>query len=144
MIFRYIQEYRNSSAVFFNDLFVNFCFFAGLFLGVEVGVSLFVEMVWKWQYLETPGEVSWEFIYVPFTLVFSWFNMLYKYCYYNPTTPIKICFTSFTIPQKYYPFLLLPITILPSLTLRYDAIFGLLFSIIECKFFNGGLILFVK
>lgn len=41
-----------------------------------------------------------------------------------------------------YSFLLFSFVCLSELNLRYDGLLGLVLAMIECKFFNGGMLLF--
>lgn len=90
-------------------------------------------------------------------------NFLYKYCYYNEDIIVKLPFPlskKFTL--KYYPyftyFLFLMISILDyiffgedegSLTfgkffhlIKLEGLMALILAIIECRYLNGGFILF--
>lgn len=70
--------------------------------------------------------------------------MLYKYCYYNSEVKIKIPGVDKIIPLYYYPFASLLVVCILSWSFRWDAIFGLFLATFECKYFNGGFILFAK
>lgn len=44
----------------------------------------------------------------------------------------------------YYPFWIFLVVSLINYNIRFDAVFGLVLSIVECKFFNGGFALYTK
>lgn len=70
--------------------------------------------------------------------------MLYKYCHYNPDVIVKVCFSKYKIRLHFYPYLIFLLVCLINLSIRADATFGLLLAMLECKVFNGGLMLFTK
>lgn len=67
-----------------------------------------------------------------------WINFLYKYSYGNRNHKVPHLPLSF----KYYPWLVFLLCCVASQELRYDGLFGLLMGVVECYFFNSGLILF--
>lgn len=73
---------------------------------------------------------EWRWVDVKFTIVFSWFNMLYKYSHYNQSNTIKICHLILKLKQIYSPFLLFIIVCLIEQDIRYDALFALIMGII--------------
>lgn len=111
-----------------NDVLVNVYFFGLVFVGVEIGIGL----IWGWYPEET------------YSLCFIWINMLYKYSYYNSEEKFTLFFLPITMKIIYYPFVMTAFVFVQNLEIRYDALFGLVLAIIECRFFNGGMILFVK
>lgn len=77
-----------------------------------------------------------------FTLSYTmiWLNLLYKLCHYNSENTIKICFIDKRIALKYYAYIMLGLVCFMSLSLRVDAILGIMIGVIECKWLEGGFV----
>jgi hypothetical protein len=62
-----------------------------------------------------------------------WFNMLFKYCYYNAEREIKFCCFNWKMKKTVYPFVLLGICVVLSFSIPVDMIVGLLYGFLEVK-----------
>ena len=63
-----------------------------------------------------------------------WFNMLFKYCYFNAERDIKFCCFGWKIKKTVYPLVLLALCIIFSFSIPVDMIVGLLYGFVEVKF----------
>lgn len=63
-----------------------------------------------------------------------WFNMLFKYCYFNAERDIKFCCFNWKIKKTIYPLVLMVICILLSFTIPIDMVVGLIYGFLEVKF----------
>lgn len=63
-----------------------------------------------------------------------WFNMLFKYCYFNSEREIKFCCFNWKIKKVVYPFVLLAVCIILTFSIQIDMVVGLLYGLLEVKF----------
>lgn len=62
-----------------------------------------------------------------------WFNMLTKYCFFNPEREIKFCCFGWKVRKTIYPFVLLAIFTLITFSIPVPMIVGLLYGVLEVK-----------
>ena len=72
-----------------------------------------------------------------------WLNFLVKYAYNNYEHKANL-FSVIPIPLYAHPIILYAICCVLSGSLRYDGMFGMIIAVIECVFFNSGIIAFTK
>lgn len=67
-----------------------------------------------------------------------WFYFIFKYCYFNGKTKIKLCCFDFRISKIVYVFVLFAVWTLFSFGILVDAIVGIGLGYLECRFFKGS------
>ena len=70
-----------------------------------------------------------------------WFNLVFKYCFFNSENPIKMCCCRLMIKKIHYPFILLAIIQLMDIfdfKFRIDALIGLGIAYLQCRFFKAN------
>jgi membrane associated rhomboid family serine protease len=60
-----------------------------------------------------------------------WFAMLFKYCYYNPHSQIKLCCLNCKFSKRVYPYVLLGVSIVLSLRIPLEMVVGLLYGLFQ-------------
>lgn len=73
-----------------------------------------------------------------------WFNMLFKYCYFNSETEMKFCCFNWKFKKTLYPYLLLAICAFLKFSIPVEMIVGLMMALLEIKMENYCGILFGK
>jgi hypothetical protein len=59
-----------------------------------------------------------------------WFNFIFKYCYFNPRTKIKLCCFPIKLSKLVYPWALLAFIMLWNFNIKLDAIIGIFIAFI--------------
>ena len=71
-----------------------------------------------------------------------WFNFMFKYCWFNRNTKVKLCCFDCMVPKIAYPFLMFLILTLFDIfqfRFRLDILVGLALAALDCRFFNGNM-----
>lgn len=54
-----------------------------------------------------------------------WFNLMFKYCYFNRDSRIKLCCFPVQVPKLAYPFIFLAILSLLDFKIKLDGVIGI-------------------
>ena len=69
-----------------------------------------------------------------------WFNMMFKFCYYNRNAKIKFCCFPWKINRLFYPYVFFLMLTILFLRVRLEMVIGLMLGMIECFLLQKNLI----
>lgn len=122
---RNIQEKSVSTVVTAVDVLINNAAIQVLYVLIWLGVYFATEEYW--EVMRSSGVWG------------VWMVLLVRICESDPNGEIRFCCFPSNIKKRYYPFAILGIVSVLSLSIPLDMILGYVIGFIQCKFLNGTL-----